>query len=152
MTKARIAAAADVGLRLWVSIVDRPRGLRLLLLSRPCPGRSHRSTTRIVTAHNARRPAAKSLKSPTREPAICAAEITTAAAREWLNSLLRKGLSPATVKTYRQILGQVLNQAVADGLLLTNPVEGVKTPTVRPRRQMFLTADELAMLAEAAGK
>ena len=59
--------------------------------------------------------------------------------------------SPATVRTYRQILGQVLNQAVADDLIQANPVEKVKAPTVRPRRQLFLTASELEMLAEASG-
>jgi integrase len=78
-------------------------------------------------------------------------QITTAGVREWQTLLLRKGLSPATVRTYRQILGQVLRQAVADGLLLTNPVEGVRTPTVRPRRQLFLTAEDLERLAAAAG-
>jgi integrase len=78
-------------------------------------------------------------------------QITTKDIREWLTSLLTEGLSPATVKTYRQILGQVLNQAAADGLLTTNPVDAVRTPTVRPRRQLFLTADELVMLADAAG-
>ena len=78
-------------------------------------------------------------------------EVTTASVREWQNSLFSEGLSPATVKSYRQILGQVLNQAVADGLLLTNPVKGVKSPTARPRRQMFLGAEELEMLAEASG-
>jgi integrase len=78
-------------------------------------------------------------------------QITTKQIREWLTSLLAEGLSPATVKTYRQILGQVLNQAVADGLIMSNPVDGVKAPTVRPRRQMFLSADELATLSKAAG-
>jgi integrase len=78
-------------------------------------------------------------------------QITTKGIRGWLTSLLAEGLSPATVKTYRQILGQVLNQAVADGILITNPVDAVKTPTVRPRRQLFLNADELGMLADAAG-
>ena len=79
-------------------------------------------------------------------------QITTKGIREWLTSLLVEGLSPATVKTYRQILGQVLNQAVADGMLTTNPVDAVKTPTVRPRRQLFLNADELEQLANAAGR
>jgi integrase len=78
-------------------------------------------------------------------------QITTKEIREWLSSLLAEGLSPATVRSYRQIFGQVLNQAVADGLLQSNPVEGVKAPTVRPRRQMFLNADELEMLAKASG-
>ena len=78
-------------------------------------------------------------------------QITTKGIREWLSSLLAEGLSPATVRSYRQIFGQVLNQAVADGLLVSNPVDGVKAPSVRPRRQMFLTADELRMLAKATG-
>ena len=78
-------------------------------------------------------------------------QITTKEVREWLSTLLAEGLSPATVRTYRQIFGQVLNQVVADGLLLSNPVDGVKAPTVRPRRQMFLSADELKLLAKAAG-
>lgn len=45
----------------------------------------------------------------------------------------------------------MLNQAVADGLLLSNPVDGVKAPTVLPRRQMFLNAHGLEMLAKATG-
>lgn len=79
-------------------------------------------------------------------------QVTTTGVRDWQTSLLTEGLSPATVRTYRQILGQVLKQAVADGLLLTNPVEGVSAPTVRPRRQLFLTAEELERLAEAAAE
>jgi integrase len=71
--------------------------------------------------------------------------------RDWMSSLLQEGLSPATVKTYRQVLGQALNQAVTDGLLPANPVRSAKAPTVRPRRQLFLTADELGMLADASG-
>lgn len=78
-------------------------------------------------------------------------QITTSEVRQWLTSLLQEVLSPATVRTYRQILGQVLNQAVADDLIQANPVEKVKAPTVRPRRQLFLTASELEMLAEASG-
>jgi integrase len=77
-------------------------------------------------------------------------QITTAGVRDWQTGLLAEGLSPATVRTYRQILGQVLRQAVADGWISTNPVEGVRAPTVRPRRQLFLTADELKRLADAA--
>lgn len=36
-------------------------------------------------------------------------QVTTAAVRDWMSSLLQEGLSPATVRTYRQVLGQVLN-------------------------------------------
>ncbi|MFP4074852.1 MAG: phage integrase central domain-containing protein, partial [Actinomycetota bacterium] len=50
-------------------------------------------------------------------------QLTTKGIRDWLTSLLAEGLSPATVKTYRQILGQILNQAVADGILTDKPVD-----------------------------
>ncbi len=79
-------------------------------------------------------------------------QITTKSVRDWQSALLKEGLSPATVRTYRQVLGQVLRQAVADGLIPANPVEAVKVPPVRPRRQLFLTADELEKLANAAGR
>jgi len=47
------------------------------------------------------------------------------------------------VYTYRRILAQVLDQAVDDGLIVSNPAKKAKAPSVRPSRQMFLTAAEL---------
>ena len=79
-------------------------------------------------------------------------QITTKAVRDWQSAMLREGLSPATVRTYRQVLGQVLRQAVADGLIPAHPVEDVEVPVARPRRQLFLPADELEELADAAGR
>ncbi len=43
-------------------------------------------------------------------------------------------------------------QAVDDGLLVRNPCDNVKPPTVRPRRQLFLNADQLSALAGECGK
>jgi len=70
--------------------------------------------------------------------------------REWVAGMLAEGLSPARVRAARQVLSAMLAQAVDDGLIVRNPVERVKAPSVRPRRQRFLTAAEVESLAAAA--
>lgn len=77
--------------------------------------------------------------------------ITPALIREWQNAFLADGLSAGTVRQSRQVISLILGQAVDDGLLVRNPCEKVKPPTVRPRRQRFLAADQLDSLAEACG-
>jgi integrase len=77
--------------------------------------------------------------------------ITPAMVREWQNRLLGDGLSPGTVRQSRQVLSLILGQAVNDGMLVRNPCEKVKPPTVRPRRQLFLAADHLEALAAECG-
>jgi|FLYL01.1.fsa_nt_gi integrase len=66
--------------------------------------------------------------------------------------MVDEGLSPATIKAARQVLYAVLEQAVTDGRIPTNPVAKMKPPPVRPRRQRFLTADQIDLLADAAEK
>jgi integrase len=44
---------------------------------------------------------------------------------------------------------QVLETAVADELIARNPATRVPAPTVRPRRQLFLTAEQVSRLANA---
>jgi integrase len=76
--------------------------------------------------------------------------ITTAAVRGWMSEMAEEGFSASGIRQARQVLHASLKQAVDDGVIVTNPVERVKPPTVRPRRQRFLTADELAKLADSA--
>lgn len=76
--------------------------------------------------------------------------ITTATVRRWVSEMTEEELSSARVRQARQVLHASLKQAVDDGAIVANPVERVKPPTVRPRRQRFLTAEELSMLADAA--
>lgn len=76
--------------------------------------------------------------------------ITTPAVREWVASMVADDLSAARVRQARQVLYAALEVAVADGLIGSNPVRGVKPPTVRRRRQLFLTAGQLGALADAA--
>lgn len=78
--------------------------------------------------------------------------INPATVREWQNRLLANGLSTGTVRQSRGVLSLILNQAVNDGLLVRNPCDRVKPPTVRPRRQSFLTADQLAALSDECGE
>lgn len=75
-------------------------------------------------------------------------QITTADVRKWLAALTEKGLAASTVFTYRRIVAQILDQAVDDGLIVTNPAKKAKSPPVRPRRQLFMSADELRRLAD----
>jgi len=76
--------------------------------------------------------------------------ITTAAVREWVSAMVDEGLSPARVRQARQVLHAALDVAVEDGLIARNPADRVKPPKVRRRRQLFLTASQLAALTEAA--
>lgn len=78
-------------------------------------------------------------------------QITPAMVREWQTELLGRGLSTGTVRQSRQVLSLILGQAADDGLIARNPVAKVKPPTVRPRRQLFLTAFELGRLADESG-
>lgn len=83
--------------------------------------------------------------------AIQLKRITTADIRKWLAAMTEEGLAPSTVYTYRRILSQILDQAVDDGLIVSNPAKKAKAPSVRPRRQLFLSAEELRKLADECG-
>lgn len=78
--------------------------------------------------------------------------ITPPAVRAWIGSMVAEGVSAARVRQARQVLHAMFEQAVDDRLVARNPTDRVKAPTVRPRRQVFLTAPEVARLAVAAEK
>ncbi|HUP15628.1 MAG TPA: site-specific integrase [Acidimicrobiia bacterium] len=77
------------------------------------------------------------------------AKITPAQVRVWQTRLRDEGLSAASIRQARQVLSAALDMAVADGLIVRNPAASVKPPKVRPRRQQFLTAEQVDALAEA---
>jgi integrase len=76
--------------------------------------------------------------------------ITPAVVRSWVTELRASGLSAGSVRQARQILHAALEIAVSDGILPRNAVDPVSPPSVRPRRQLFLSEAELGSLAEAA--
>jgi integrase len=77
------------------------------------------------------------------------AKISPAMVRLWQTRLRDDGLSPASVRQARQVLSAALEVAVVDGLIARNPAAAVKPPKVRPRRQQFLTAEQVNSLVEA---
>ena len=82
--------------------------------------------------------------------AIPISRITPGVVRSWVTDLRGSGLSAASVRQARQILHAALEVAVSDGILPRNAVDPVSPPSVRPRRQLFLSEVDLEHLAEAA--
>jgi integrase len=76
--------------------------------------------------------------------------ITPAAIREWTSSMSSEGLSASRVRAAKGRLAQCLEMAVHDGLLLRNPADGIKTPSVRSRSQRFLDAADVTRLTASA--
>ena len=76
-------------------------------------------------------------------------QVTPAAVRSWITDMSKEGLSNARIRQARQVLHQMFEVAVADGLVARNPTAQVKPPKVERRRQLFLTADQVALLADA---
>lgn len=70
--------------------------------------------------------------------------------RAFVTALAEEGLSASRIRQCRQVLSASLKQAVHDGRIGRNPVNGVKVPAERPRQPRFLTRDELLDLAAAA--
>jgi len=56
------------------------------------------------------------------------------------------------VQTAYSVLARILDDAVQDRLLASNPARGVKLPKRPPRRNAYLTASQLNMLADQSGR
>lgn len=69
----------------------------------------------------------------------------------WIAELSTK-LSASTTTTAHSVLARILDDAVRDRLLASNPARGVKLPKRPPRRNTYLTADQLGMLADESGR
>lgn len=79
------------------------------------------------------------------------ADIRHSAVQAWVAELAARR-SPSTVIAAYSILGRILDDAVKDRLLVSNPVRGVKLPKRPPRRNVYLTADQLERLADESGR
>ena len=69
--------------------------------------------------------------------------------RRFIADLLNDGVSAARVRKAVGTLRQILDLAVEDGLIRTNPCEGLKLPRMNQQEMHFLTAEQVAMLAAA---
>jgi integrase len=70
--------------------------------------------------------------------------------REMLADLTRRGLAPRTVGYARAVLRRALNQAVSDGLVVTNPAAGHGlVPKLERREMRVLSGAEVNHLLDA---
>jgi integrase len=69
----------------------------------------------------------------------------------WVAALTAAGLSPASVRKAHNILHGVIDLAVRDRRLPSNPAAGVNLPRVVPPRRRYLTAQQVTQLADASG-
>ena len=59
---------------------------------------------------------------------------------------------PVIVKTAHMVLARVLDDAVRDRSLASNPARGVKLPACKSRRNVYLSAEQLHALADESGR
>ncbi|MEX1038117.1 MAG: site-specific integrase [Acidimicrobiia bacterium] len=77
-------------------------------------------------------------------------QISPSMVRRWVAEMSGEGLSASRVKQARAVLRQSLEVARTDGLIGTNPTQGVKAPQSRRREPVYLTAEQVAELAATA--
>lgn len=72
--------------------------------------------------------------------------------RTWIADLASSGLSATTVKRAHGVLAGILDEAVRDRRILSNPCRGVKTPRKVSKQKTFLSHEQLHALANASGE
>jgi integrase len=75
--------------------------------------------------------------------------ITQYEVRVWVTHATRQGLAASTVRRAYQLLGKVLGAAVDAGMIAQNPCRRVPLPRIERREMRFLTAAEVARLADS---
>jgi integrase len=75
-----------------------------------------------------------------------------AAVAEWVTALSASGLAGSTVRQCHRVLSLVLALAVRDKRISSNPAEGVQLPRAVKSDKVFLSAGQVAQLADAAGR
>ena len=75
------------------------------------------------------------------------ADIRYSEVQAWIAELAAKR-GPVIVRTAHSVLARILDDAVRDRLLASNPARGVKLPKRPPRRNVYLTASQLDRLAD----
>jgi integrase len=78
-------------------------------------------------------------------------EIKFTAVQAWVSQLASKR-GAVVVQTAYSVLARILDDAVQDRLLASNPARSVKLPKRSPRRNVYLTASQLNRLAEESGR
>jgi integrase len=69
----------------------------------------------------------------------------------WIAALVADGLRPGSVRQTHRVLSLILDMAVADGRIGRNPAQGARLPRQVRTEPMYLSAEQVSALAEAAG-
>ncbi|MEO9152527.1 MAG: tyrosine-type recombinase/integrase [Lapillicoccus sp.] len=80
------------------------------------------------------------------------AKVGHAEIAQWVAALSASGLSGSTVRQTHRVFSLMLALAVRDGRIMRNPAEGVRLPRARTSDKRFLTHEQVADLAHAAGE
>lgn len=77
-------------------------------------------------------------------------EISPFALEKLKSDLMKQKLSPATIKHCLVLMRQIINKAIVWGFYRgSNPIKGVKLPTLQNQRERFLSFTEAQVLLEA---
>ena len=77
--------------------------------------------------------------------------LTNADIASWLASMRRDGLSASRVRQAYHLFSSMLDAAVLDRRLASNPASGIKLPRLPKVERRYLDHDQVARLARAAG-
>ena len=78
------------------------------------------------------------------------ADLTRERLRRWVTAMTATS-SAATVQKNVGVLSQILDQAVKDSRLITNPAAGLDLPRIEHEERRYLTVEQVDLLAKAAG-
>ena len=70
--------------------------------------------------------------------------------RRFMSDLRATGMAPKTLQKVRLVLRQVLETARGSGAIKANPCEGIRLPRAEAKEPIFLTPDQVELLARAA--
>jgi len=71
--------------------------------------------------------------------------------QEWIDELVENGAQPGTVRNNYRVLKMVLDKAVRDKIIPSNPAVGVRLPRASRREMLFLTNAQVQQLAQEVG-
>ena len=82
------------------------------------------------------------------KPTMMLSDITPAWFSGFVAHIQKRGYAPNTLAVYVSTLRYIINQAHRDGLIPTNPITGIKGIGYEDTNRIYLTIDEVRMLAQ----
>jgi integrase len=76
-------------------------------------------------------------------------EILPSHVREWVTELKGSGVTPATIKSLKNILSAIFTTALNDQVTFLHPCKGVKTPTVAVKPLKIITPEQFDVIYAA---